>query len=415
ALFREPGCCLDTACSRKLRDAYTDSAAFLADDEVRDLIMSWAVTGTVCSMDIERIFASIRLSVPEGAPFAERVVANGTLAQVQRLHREHGGIDANTFRRSDAVKMDMPTVANVETAIRRPLKARGNILFMRRAIEAERAALPDGRTKFTKHELQAIRKAASKEYTKLSQQTQMVLAEEAKNDANARAAADETLDAAPPETPFNANPLWGCASVDCPLSVDVARDAVLLKTGKAKVGGLRSYSGPFRKPMRDRLMVRDQNDIPASEQVRHYHTCAVGHPGVCRDADAEIYKMGGFLLSALNSFVVSQGRVAEGQGLSLSARRNGVDDPLLQMWLVVAYKRKGDPLLFVCASLRAVDGAADVFDIVTADSTIPMLVGHSIVGSLLRLRPDQVLAASMELASLPGFLLRVRVKSIGDA
>lgn len=235
ALFREPDCCLDTACSRKLRDAYTDSAEFLADDEARDLIMSWAVTGTVCSMDIERIFASIRLSVPECAPFAERVTANGTLTQVQRLHREQGGIDANTFRRSDAMKMDMPTAANVETAISRPGRARGNILFMRRAIEAERAALPDGRIKFTKQELRAIRKAASKEYAKLSQQTQMDLAEEAKNDANARAAADETLDAAPPETPFDATRLWGCASVDCPLAVDVARDAVLLKTGKAKV------------------------------------------------------------------------------------------------------------------------------------------------------------------------------------
>ena len=167
--------------------------------------------------------------------------------------------------------------------------------------------------------------------------------------------------------------------------------------------------------MRDILMVKDQNDIPASEQVRQYYTCAVGHPGVCRTADAEIYMFGAFLLRELNSFVVSQGRVAEGQGLSLSARRNGVDEPLLQMWLIVAYKRKGDPILFVCASLHAVDGAADVFDIVTANSTIPMLVGHSIVGALLRHGPDQVLVASMEFVSLPGFLLRVRVASIGDA
>ncbi len=236
AVINGPRCCLDSACTHKVRAAHDSPESLLSDKELMNVLLMWAIHGRVCSMHVERMFAQIRCSVPDGA-YAERIVSCGFLSQLLKKHRECGGIAPSSFRRSDALDMGLPTRAHVDDAILMPKRARGHLAHIIRRHNETKAASGDGKS-LSKEEAASIRAQAAQEYREMSFQQQRSLSEEAVSEATVSASRIRQERESTEESrasSYKSEDMWSMGVRNSPLSPSLARSLIKKELGGEKV------------------------------------------------------------------------------------------------------------------------------------------------------------------------------------
>jgi hypothetical protein len=136
--FREPMCCLDAACSGKIRQMFGSYIDFLSDKRLQSTLRTWARQARLCNMHIERIFALLRKSCGQKVPHLERLVSAGLLSQVLTTHLSLGGKHPAIVTRSDLLDMECPTAAGAERPETVPGRARGHLVFTKDYSHKER-------------------------------------------------------------------------------------------------------------------------------------------------------------------------------------------------------------------------------------------------------------------------------------
>lgn len=121
-----------------------------------------------------------------------------------------------------------------------------------------------------------------------------------------------------------------------------------------EVPGLTAFGGAWREALRQQMVVLDGGDIPSAEKVVRVLTCSVGHPGVCRTRDAKAYSAILLIAKRLHRAIFSQPGVDEGSSVEVKAL-NGSDVELVTLRLVVAAKRRRDPVYVAFGMCEAGD------------------------------------------------------------
>lgn len=224
-------CCLDVCCSQKLRAKYSSAQEFLDDQDLMNLLTSWAVHGKVCSMHVERLFALIRQSVPDSSPSAERICSGGFLSQVLKQHRHAGGVAPGTFQRKDAIALGVPIRSNVQEACSQPKRARGHLTFINKQIREESAELARSGGRMTRAQASARRRELGAEFRALSADEQKSLTDEAVAEATLHASRVSEEAALAEGGQYKADELWNIGVRSSPLCPDLARRLVQEKLG----------------------------------------------------------------------------------------------------------------------------------------------------------------------------------------
>ena len=133
--FHTPLCCLDKACSGKLRVLFMNAVSFLADKQIQQTLRIWSQGAKLCNMHIERLFAQIRKACAAKTPHLERLVSVGLLTQTLAYHLREGGDHPSVITRSQLRRSGVAIAAAAERPDAMPSRARGHLAFLR----AERA------------------------------------------------------------------------------------------------------------------------------------------------------------------------------------------------------------------------------------------------------------------------------------
>ncbi len=181
-------------------------------------------------MHLERQFALIRKSVPD-TPYAERVSANGVLAQVAQKQTSAGGLQPTTFRRQDAIGLGVPILSNVSPGESRPNRARGHLTFMHKRVHLEKQAAASRNEKLTAAQLNAIKRRAVQDFRDLTIDEQREYAQEALQ----RAREGCGLPDEPSHARYDSSVLWHAGCRESPLSEDVFNALAKGKLGCDKV------------------------------------------------------------------------------------------------------------------------------------------------------------------------------------
>ncbi len=98
-------CCLDEACSEKVRRLFPDPNGLSTDAEWLELVLTWANSTRICNMHIERALAKCRRSVGKAdaaaRPDAAYVCSAGLVGEFLSTHLKHGGKLPGVEVRSD--------------------------------------------------------------------------------------------------------------------------------------------------------------------------------------------------------------------------------------------------------------------------------------------------------------------------
>ncbi len=147
-----------------------------------------------------------------------------------------------------------------------------------------------------------------------------------------------------------------------------------------------SYADHFRTSVRDSLFVKVREDIPAHKEVKSMLVCNVGHNGICRLGDADIYSGCFHLVNGIRRYAVTDPGVPLGSGYQIDVydSANVVKHSVTCM---VGFIRKGEPSQIIGCRLRtpAVDFWGDFLELCSSNhGTLDILSAGAVSREALR-------------------------------
>ena len=152
----------------------------------------------------------------------------------------------------------------------------------------------------------------------------------------------------------------------------------------------------FRDMMRDMLFVQepgDEREILEEEAVLRRCVCSVAHPGLCKMADADIFRQCSASLPKFLHYLNHDARAAEGHAVEVCCF-NEAGHTLHTIRLLVAYVRKRDPILAVFAERR---GSGGQLEIIINDGLVSLLFATEAI-KLVHKQPNLTRASVKSLA-----------------
>jgi hypothetical protein len=293
-------CDLDATFGRPLRMLGLSRAA-LGEKIVGVLeVVGRIAQGT--NMGLERLLALIKSSCPmvnRRKPTAERLYGCGTLTQVMHRHLKTGNADfRGRMRRAKLLQLGVPIRAKTKLNKKRRRVEAWHFRYGNAKINAEKFLNQD----MSHEEASRRRSVLAKEWATLSSIDQASFqAEYLMNTTaaeNAKADSDACSDDSIASIEFQRSVWQGyIGNETLPVKPDLLEN-VLDSYAASDVGhgyhvatgGVRNKARCLRRDNLEKLLIKDQGQIPLTKQILNDSSCVVLHPGLCVNDDEEIYE-----------------------------------------------------------------------------------------------------------------------------
>lgn len=335
------GCtrCLDAGCTGKAKALGRDAPGLLKHKGVRSTMRIWKRKARFCNMNTERLLSKITKSTQRHG-HAERLCANGFLAQVNARHMAAGGKDVNKITRKKLKQTGVPLRCSKRVHGKRRIRTSKPNRFSRFIAKKQRAR----DSKMPMVEYKGWFQKQVVDYWSCGAQI---------------SSDEESLEADHGEAKYRAaigNDLWASSSAETPVLPQVLRDELqkLFGSDEKRTLGLTERLAPLRNKLIDHLFVKDAGDIPSSLKLPTPPLiCGQAHPGVCR---REITFRIQTAVDALKSSL-KQHQWIPGFGFRLEAVNNRTDGPATygQHWFLACVT----PYV-ILAEMKADDSEPDV-------------------------------------------------------
>lgn len=277
---------MHTSQARQAKAFFNDDQSMLQDAEFADLLQQWLRCCKVDNMGVERQLASIRKAsmVPNGKPFAERVVSCGLLTQWRKEHTRSGFTFSGAASREDALQHGAPLRCRKQE-LTRIRGTPGNMTFMagKRKQRKERS----GRLPRADFKVETAR--LNEEWFGLSDvERQSYVNKELTSACDRRdlLASRDALDEVAADRLKTCR--FGLSDLRFPFGRDAFVEVIEREVGNSEAG-FTNYSEKLRQAFLEDVVVRDSGAIPVDRAVRREVPCSEEHPGVCATGDEAIY------------------------------------------------------------------------------------------------------------------------------